>query len=219
MKKLTAEELKTMTMTQIREWVDTIACAINRTSVMCWDHTSLFKGYNVKPEYLGYDGGRFIIEGFRFTSNARKADYIGFAEWLHWAIFGEYPTEETEEITEAETTETTEEQTTEETTTTEESASSAPSANHAKPTTEESFEIRQLDCWMYDGEWTQNTSYNMGEMQTKAQNISKAFTAWMKRHFGISFKNNKTLIEYDGDCYTIIDRKTKEPMFIAIPQC
>lgn len=201
MKKLTTEELKTMTMAQIREWVDTIACAINRTSVMCWDHTSLFKGYNVKPEYLGYDGGRFIVEGFRFTSKARKADYIGFAEWLHWAIFGEYPTDETKE--------TTEEQTTEDTTTEEE---------QTMTTKEESFEIRQLDCWMYDGEWTQNTSYHMGEMNTKAQNISKAFTAWMKRHLGITFKPNRTLIEYDGDCYTIIDRKTKEPMFIAIPQ-
>lgn len=117
MKKLTTEELKNMTMAQIREWVDSIACAINRTSVMCWDHNSLFKGYNVKPEFLGYDGGRFIIEGFHFTSKARKADYIGFAEWLHWAIFGEYPTDETEDTTESQTTETTEEQTTEETTT------------------------------------------------------------------------------------------------------
>lgn len=114
----------------------------------------------------------------------------------------------------------TEEQTTEETTTTEESASSAPSANHAKPTTEESFEIRQIDAWYYgqDEGWIWNTSYNMGEMQTKAQNERRAFTAWLKRHLGISFKNNRTLIEYDGDCYTIIDRKTKEPLFIAIPQ-
>ncbi len=81
-----------------------------------------------------------------------------------------------------------------------------------------SFEIRQLDCWMYDGEWTQNTSYLMGEMTTKAQNERKAFTSWLKNHCGISFKNNRTLIEFDGDCYTIIDRKTKEPLFIAIPQ-
>ena len=87
-------------------------------------------------------------------------------------------------------------------------------------TKKDSFEIRQIDAWYYgeDEGWIWNTSYNMGEMQTKAQNERRAFTAWMKRHLGISFKNNRTLIEYDGDCYTIIDRKTKEPLFIAIPQ-
>ena len=82
-----------------------------------------------------------------------------------------------------------------------------------------SFEIRQLDAWgnAEDG-YDINTSYNMGEMTTKAQNERKAFTSWLKNHCGISFKNNRTLIEFDGDCYTIIDRKTKEPLFIAIPQ-
>lgn len=78
-----------------------------------------------------------------------------------------------------------------------------------KNTKKYNFEIRQLDCWMYDGEWTQNTSYHMGEMQTKSKDERKAFTAWIKRHLGISFKPNRTLIEFDGDCYTIIDRKTK----------
>lgn len=82
-----------------------------------------------------------------------------------------------------------------------------------------SFEIRQLDAWGNNEEGYEiNTSYLMGEMTTKAQNERRAFTAWIKRHLGISFKNNRTLIEYDGDCYTIIDRKTKEPLFIAIPQ-
>ena len=82
-----------------------------------------------------------------------------------------------------------------------------------------SFEIRQLDAWGNAEEGYEiNTSYHMGEMITKAQDERRAFTAWMKRHLGISFKPNRTLIEYDGDCYTIIDRKTKEPLFIAIPQ-
>ena len=83
-----------------------------------------------------------------------------------------------------------------------------------------SFEIRQLDAWGNNEEGYEiNTSYHMGEMKTKAQNERRAFTGWMKRHLGISFKPNRTLIEYDGDCYTIIDRKTKEPLFIAIPMC
>ena len=81
-----------------------------------------------------------------------------------------------------------------------------------------SFDIRQLDCWMYDNEWTVNTSYSMGTMETSANNEKRAFTQYLKNHKGITFKKNRTLIEYDGDCYTIVDRKTKEPLFIAIPQ-
>lgn len=80
------------------------------------------------------------------------------------------------------------------------------------------FEIRQLDCYMYDDNWTWNTSYLLGTMETKAQNEKRAFTQWMKNHAGITFKPNRTLIDFDGDCYTIIDRKTKEPLFAAIPQ-
>jgi len=78
------------------------------------------------------------------------------------------------------------------------------------------FEIRQLDCYLYDNEWTENTSYFIGNMITHAQDEKRAFTAWLKKK-GITFKLNRTLIEYDGDFYTIIDRKTKEPLFMAIP--
>ena len=80
------------------------------------------------------------------------------------------------------------------------------------------FEIRQLDCYMYDDDWTWNESYLLGTMETKAQNEKRAFTQWMKNHAGITFKPNRTLIDFDGDCYTIIDRKTKEPLFAAIPE-
>lgn len=89
-----------------------------------------------------------------------------------------------------------------------------------KNTNKIKFEIRQIDAWNYEDEgWIWNTSYHMGVMITKAKDEKKAFTAWMKHHLGISFKPNRTLIEYDGDVYTIIDRKTKEPLFAAIPNC
>lgn len=79
------------------------------------------------------------------------------------------------------------------------------------------FEIREIDAWMYDDEWTWNTSYYLGDMETSAKNEKRAFTRWLKNHRGITFKCSRTLIEYDGDVYTIIDRKTKEPLFAAIP--
>jgi hypothetical protein len=81
-----------------------------------------------------------------------------------------------------------------------------------------SYEIRQLDAWGNNEEGYEiNESFHMGDMKTSARDERRAFTAWIKRHLGVSFKLNRTLIEYDGDCYTIIDRKTKEPLFIAIP--
>jgi hypothetical protein len=82
------------------------------------------------------------------------------------------------------------------------------------------FEIREIDAWNYGEEegWIWNTSYHMGDMVTSAKNKKRAFTSWMKKHAGITFKPNRTLIEYDGDVYTIINRKTKEPLFAAIPE-
>ena len=81
------------------------------------------------------------------------------------------------------------------------------------------YEIRQLDYYLYDDEWTQNTSYLIGAFEThcKAENEKQAFTRYLANKHGIVFKKNRTRIEFDGDCYTIIDRKTKEPLFIAIP--
>lgn len=81
-----------------------------------------------------------------------------------------------------------------------------------------SYDVRQLECLNYDGEWTENTSYNLGSFQTSAKNERKAFTQYLRKQ-GITFFKNRTLIEFDGDCYTVIDRKTKEPLFIAIPHC
>ena len=78
------------------------------------------------------------------------------------------------------------------------------------------FEVRQLDCYLYDEEWTENTSYLIGRMETSAKDEKRAFTRYLKKK-GITFYKNKILIEFDGDCYTIIDRKTKEPLFIMIP--
>ena len=79
------------------------------------------------------------------------------------------------------------------------------------------YEIRQIDAWADMDGWTFNETWHIGNMTTRAENVKRAFTAWLRRH-EIIFKLNRTLIEYDGDCYTIIDRKTKEPLFIAIPR-
>lgn len=81
------------------------------------------------------------------------------------------------------------------------------------------FEIREIDAYIYDDEWAINTTYNYGSMVTGAKDEHKAFANYLKRKHGITFKRNRTRIitEYD-DCIYIIDRKTKEPLFVAIPE-
>ena len=78
------------------------------------------------------------------------------------------------------------------------------------------FEIRQIDS-LYDGDgWTWNSSYLLTTFQTKAKNEKRAFVRALN-NYGIAFKKNRTRIEFDGDIYEITDRKTKEPLFAAIP--
>ncbi len=81
------------------------------------------------------------------------------------------------------------------------------------------FEIRQLDAWGNNDEGFEiNESWFMGTMTTHAKDERQAFTRYLAKAHGIVFKRNRTRIEFDGDCYTIIDRKTKKPLFIAISQ-
>ena len=78
------------------------------------------------------------------------------------------------------------------------------------------YTIRQVDAWA-DGEdgWTYNQTWTCGEMETEAQDVRRAFTAFLRKH-GIVFRKGCTLIDFDGDNYTIVDRKTREPLFDCI---
>ena len=79
------------------------------------------------------------------------------------------------------------------------------------------FEARQIDAWYNEDEgWWYNTTYNLGRFRTTAKDERKAFTDYLRRRHGIVFKKNRTRIEFDGDNYTIVDRKTGEPLFDAI---
>lgn len=80
------------------------------------------------------------------------------------------------------------------------------------------YEVRQLDSWgnKIDG-YEVNTSYLMGEFSTVAKDEKRAFTRYLAKKHGIVFKLNRTRIEFDGDCFTIVNRATYEPLFIAIP--
>ena len=82
------------------------------------------------------------------------------------------------------------------------------------------FEIRELDCVLYDDMWSENTSYHIGEFKSDCygDGLKRSFTRALRERFGIRFKLNRTLIVDDGEFLSVIDRKTKEPLFVAIPK-
>lgn len=80
------------------------------------------------------------------------------------------------------------------------------------------FEVRQIDAWRdVEDTWTWNTSYLIGAFRTGAKDERRAFYNYLRRQ-GIAFYRGRVMIEnsYD-DVYTIVDRKTGEPLFAAIP--
>ena len=78
------------------------------------------------------------------------------------------------------------------------------------------YEVREIDALRDDDGWIWNTSYHIGEFTTRAKNEKRAFCAYLKKR-GVVFKVNRTLIDFDGDVYEIVDRKTGEPLYAAIP--
>ena len=80
-----------------------------------------------------------------------------------------------------------------------------------------SYDVREIDAWSDpESGWTWNTSYHIGTMETAAEDVRLALTAYLKRR-GIVFKLNRTIIYDDGSVIEIQDRKTKEPLYAAVP--
>ena len=78
------------------------------------------------------------------------------------------------------------------------------------------FEIRQIDA-LFDGEaWTYSESFRIGEFCTKAENIKRAFCRAL-HGLGIVFYRGHVVVVDDGDLLEVQDRKSGEPLFVAIP--
>lgn len=80
--------------------------------------------------------------------------------------------------------------------------------------TSHTYEIREVDALAYDDGWTYNTTYRLGEFTT-AGDVPRAFRRALAK-MGIQFYKGRTVTEYDGDVYEIVDRATHEPLFAAI---
>jgi hypothetical protein len=90
----------------------------------------------------------------------------------------------------------------------------------------DTYEVREIDAWAeYDDpedpeetpSWVWNTSYNIGTFTT-AGDPARALRRYLKDHHGVTFYRGRTVTEYDGDVYEIVDRATRQPLFAAIPQ-
>lgn len=79
------------------------------------------------------------------------------------------------------------------------------------------YEVHQVDALMQDDEsWYYNETWKMFEYTTAAADRAKAFRNALAR-FGVSFIKGRTRTEYDGDVFEIVDAKTGEPLFCAVP--
>ena len=55
-----------------------------------------------------------------------------------------------------------------------------------------------------------------GEFSTVGD-VPRAFRRALAK-MGVAFYRGRTRTEYDGDLYEIVDRRTGEPLFVAIPK-
>ena len=81
----------------------------------------------------------------------------------------------------------------------------------------DTYEVREIDAYLYDDNWTYNTTYLLGTFTT-AGDPARALRRYLKTHHGVTFYKGRTVTEYDGDVYEIVDRATRQPLFAAIPQ-
>ena len=78
------------------------------------------------------------------------------------------------------------------------------------------FEIRQIDA-LFDGEaWTYNESFRIGEFSTQAKNVKRSFCRAL-HGLGIVFYRGRVVVVDEGDLLEIQNRKSGEPLFVAIP--
>lgn len=80
----------------------------------------------------------------------------------------------------------------------------------------ETYEIRQVDALAYDDGWTYNETWHLGTFTT-AGDPARAFRRALAQ-LGIKFYPGRTVTEYDCSVYEIVDRATREPLFVAIPE-
>lgn len=78
------------------------------------------------------------------------------------------------------------------------------------------YDLRKVDALQEEeGLWYWNSSLHYSEFSTAADN-KRAFLYALHKE-GIYCKRGKCRAYFDGEIFVLEDRKTKEPLFAAIP--
>lgn len=78
------------------------------------------------------------------------------------------------------------------------------------------YDVREVWALPYEDGWYYNETFHISTFKTRAQDEARAFRRALNR-MGIVFIKGRTRTEYDGDVFEIVDRKTGEPLFCAVP--
>ena len=79
------------------------------------------------------------------------------------------------------------------------------------------YELRQIDALREDEfSWYYNETWKLAEYETAAQDEKRAFLRALHK-IGVSCKRGKCKVVSDGSLLELIDRKTEEPLFCAVP--
>ena len=78
------------------------------------------------------------------------------------------------------------------------------------------YELRQIDAWADCDGWIYNQTWKLAEYETAAKDHKTAFLRALHK-IGVSCKRGKCRVETDGSIYELVDRKTLEPLFCAVP--
>lgn len=78
------------------------------------------------------------------------------------------------------------------------------------------YDLRQVEAWADIEGWTYNQTWKLAEFETAAKEHKTAFLRALHK-IGVSCKRGKCKVVSDGSIYELIDRKTLEPLFCAVP--
>ena len=78
------------------------------------------------------------------------------------------------------------------------------------------YELRDVDAMIEGDSWCYNASYKMSEFICKTDNPKRAMLKALHKA-GVSCNRGKCVVIDDGDILELIERKSKEPLFCAVP--
>ncbi len=79
------------------------------------------------------------------------------------------------------------------------------------------YEVRQVDAWANcEGMWEYNETWRLFEFTARGGDDRRSFRRALNRH-GITLTPKCRTYSPDGSLLEVIERKTRKPLFCAVP--